>query len=465
MISQNTVSELQEICEPANVLSAASDITGYFAGSPPGDMVLIKPKDEFELSRVAKYATREKLPLYSVRRDSMEVRGDMGGGLLLDLERLKRIKKIDRRNLMAHIYAGVTFEELQAECLKRDCKLLLPAAAASHSVLRTYLDRDVLNGSVCYRAPNLSIFHAITADGRPWISGAQQMSSEGIADFREDQGPQFSLFFGASEDIFGIPYYSIVYLYPLREERRVLAFGFDDLTAAKDLAYKVSREEHCFECFTANARYLSVLCAKTPAEAATLREDLPAWITAVSLEHHSELVAMWDGFVRRDAETLGGKLLGTEITEMIDARLQTPWYFTERNYLKGAMDHVFGYDQYGRVPQILRIVDKAAGAAGYDAAELGHLIVPVYFGTSAYCESDLYYDRADAAESGRVAEARRGAFSAILEAGSMVDKPTGSVADMVFAKADPGWLTVVKRFKRIIDPDGLMNPGQLIEGV
>ncbi len=465
MISQNTVSELKEICEPANVLSTASDLTAYFAGSPPDDMVLVKPKDEFELSRVAKYATREKLPLYSVRRDAMEVRGDMDGGLLLDLTRLKRIKKIDRRNLMAHIYAGVTFEELQAECLKRDCKLLMPAATASHSVLRSYMDRDVLNGSVCYRAPNLSIFHAITADGRPWISGAQQMSSEGIADFREDQGPQFSLFFGASEDIFGIPYYGIVYVYPLREERRVLAFGFDDLAAAKDLAYKLSREEHCFECFTANARYLSVLCSETPGEAEALRSSLPAWVTAVSLEHRSELVAMWDGFARQDAEALGGRLLGAEVTEMIDARLQTPWYFSERNYLAGRMDHVFGYDHYGRVPQILGAVDAAAEAAGYDAAELGQLIVPVYFGGSAYCESDLYYDPADSAQAGKAAEARRSAFSAILEAGSMVDKPTGAVADMVFAKADPGWLNVVKRFKRIIDPDGLMNPGQLIEGV
>lgn len=106
---------------------------------------------------------------------------------------------------MTCIYAGVTCEALQEERLRRDCKLLLPGVAASRSVLRSYLDRDVLNASVCYWSPNLSIFHAITADGRPWISGAQQMSSEGIADFREDQGPRFPLLFGASEEIFGIP--------------------------------------------------------------------------------------------------------------------------------------------------------------------------------------------------------------------------------------------------------------------
>ncbi len=465
MISGNTLSELTEICGTANVSRTSNDLNSYFTGSPPGELVLVKPKDEFELSRVAKTATRNKIPMYSVRRESMEVRPGMGGGLLLDLSRMERIKRIDRRNLMAHIYAGVTFEGLQAECLKHECKILLPAATASHSVLRSYMDRDVLNGSVCYRAPNLSIFHAITADGRPWISGAQQMSSEGIADFREDQGPQFSLFFGASEDIFGVPYYGIVYVYPLREARRVLAFGFDDLAAAKDLAYKVSREEHCFECFTANARYLSVLCAGSVAEAASLRDVLPAWTTAISLEHHAELVEMWDGFVRADAAELGGKVLAADITDMIDKRLSTPWYFSERDYLKGRMDHVFSYDQYARVPEILGAVSKAAGAAGYDPAEVGQLIVPVYSGGSAYCESDIYYDPADTSQAARASDARRSAFSAVLKAGSMVDKPTGEVADMVFAQADPGWLTIIKRFKRIIDPDGLMNPGQLIEGV
>ncbi len=459
------LTDLAEICGSSNVTDIQGDIAPYFSGSPPDDMALVRPADEFELSKVAKLATRNRLPMYSVKRVPMETRGDMAGGLLLDLERLKRIKRVDRRNLMGHVYAGVTFEELQAACKERDCKILLPAAAASPWVLRSYIDRDILNGSVCYRAPNLSIFHAITADGRPWISGAQQMSSEGIADFREDQGPQFSLFFGASEDIFGIPYYGIVYLYPRREERRVLAFGFDDLAAAKDLAYRVSRDEHCFECFTANARYLSVLCAQNPAKAEELRGQLPAWTTAISLEHHSELVEMWDGFVRRDAAERGGQLLGDDIAEMIDARLQTPWYLRERDYLKGRMDHVFHYDHYGRVPEMLGSVLEAVGSAGYDPAEVGQLIVPVYFGASAYLESDLYYDPGDTENATQAAAARRSAFSAVLAAGSMVDKPTGEVADMVFAKADSGWLTVLQRFKRIIDPDGLMNPGQLIEGV
>ena len=65
----------------------------------------------------------------------------------------------------------------------------------------------------------LSIFHALLADGRLWVSGSQQMADEGHADFREDQGPQLSPFFGASEDIYGIPVYGVVYIYPAREKR------------------------------------------------------------------------------------------------------------------------------------------------------------------------------------------------------------------------------------------------------
>jgi len=36
---------------------------------------------------------------------------------------------------------------------------------------------------------------------------------------------------------------------------------------------------------------------------------------------------------------------------------------------------------------------------------------------------------------------------------------------MVFERVSEGYLKVLKTFKNVVDPDGLMNPEQLLEGV
>lgn len=466
MAAAALVQELAEIVRKENVKTGAAALAGYFADAVKNTgLILVKPADEYELSEVAQAATAAKLPLFSVRRERMDAALASREGLLIDLARMDGIKKIDRRNLMAHIFGGVTYERLQEECLKKDCKLLLPAAATSRSVLRSYLDRDILNGNAGYRFPNLSIFHAILSDGRIWVSGSQQLTEEGIADFREDQGPQFSLFFGASEDIFGIPFYSIVYTYPLRETRRVFLFGFDRPEPAAELAYKLNKDEHCFECVTANSRYLSVLLAEDADGVESLHRKLPAWVTAISLEHHVELVDLWEKYVQEDAKKLGGQPLMGEVIELMDAKFGEPWYIFDRDHLRGRTTIIDHYDFYGRAPGLLAKVRETARSKGYAAEEVGQVIIPVYFGGSCYCESDLYFDPADEAEATKIKDIYAAAYKELLDENTFVDRPTGEVAKMVFGRVNEGYLKVLKTFKNIVDPAGLMNPEQLLEGV
>ncbi len=466
MAAAAMVRELAEYVGADNVKTGAAALAGYFA-DPVSDtgLVVVRPADEYELAEVADAANRAKVPMFSVRREKMENSLASRDGLLLDLSRMDGIKELDRRNLMGHVFAGVTYEQLGAELRKMDCKLLTPANATSRSVLRSYLDRDILNGNAVYRFPNLSIFHAILSDGRIWVSGSQQMTAEGIADFREDQGPQFSLFFGASEDIFGIPFYGIVYIYPIRETRRVLLFGFDELEPAARLACKINRDEHCFESVTANSRYLSVLLGGSRDKAEALREKLPPWTTAVSIEHHAELVDLWEKYVRADADAVGARDLGGELAEMMDRKFQEPWYIFDRDYLRGRTATIQHYDFYGRAPGLLSALRDDAQAKGHAAEEVGQALIPVYFGASCYCESDLFFDPADEAEASRAADICRAAYGKLLNENSFIDRPSGEVAKLVYDRVNEGYMKVLKTFKNIVDPSGLMNPEQLLEGV
>ncbi len=424
------------------------------------ELIRVLPRDNFDLEDVMGLAKEEGLNVFSVRSRYLPPGLEKEMGLLVDPARMDQVKNLDSRNLMASIGAGVTFEQINPLLEEAGMRLLQPACATSPYVLRSYLDRDILVGSVCYRHTQLSIFHAVLADGRLWVSGSNQMSEEGHADFREDQGPQLSLFFGASEDIYGIPVYGIVYTYPIREKRQVMAFGFKELSGALDFSHKVSREDHCFELVGGDSLFWAVLTEKGKEKMEALRDQLPPWTVLVSIEHRAPLVELQSRMVREDARSLGGEILGEGVTARLGSNLGRPWYLWERSRWLGGIKRVFYYTFSHKASAQFQLAAEKASALG--GVQVAQYFVPAFYGGSFFCQSDLHYspDEEEKAE-----KAWGGTYETLLDQGVLVDKPTGELARMVFSRAKPSYLEMIKRLKRILDPEGRLNPGQLLEGI
>ncbi len=464
MIAEGVIKQIAEMVGKENVLQGKAALEKNFPrmGDRP-QLVLVRPRDEYDLAEVADLATQKNIPMYTLRRDKMDPALADKEGILIDVSRMTEIKLIDRRNLTANIGTGVTFEQLIPECLKNDCKLLLPLAATSHQVARTYLDRDALMGCSGFRAPQLTIFHAVLSDGRIWVSGAQQMTEEGMCDFREDQGPQFSLS-SSGRARTSTAYPSTASSIPTRCARRARCSSSPSTTfnrpriwptrwPGKSTASRPSPPTRgTSRCFFPKAR----------AEAEALVAKLPPWLTVVTNEHHQELVDMWSNFAADDAAKLGGKPVEGELVGLIDKQLQKPWYVSDRDYFKGDTKHVFSYDFYSRVPELAKDVAAVAEKNGFAASDLGQIIVPVYYGGSAYIESDIYFNPS---ENDKAEKARLDAFKLLIDKKSFVDKPLGKVADIIYGQADAGYLNTIKLFKKIVDPSGILNPEQLLEGV
>lgn len=463
-MNDSAIKELKRLLGEANVREGASALKPYFAGAEAGgDLVLVTPEDTNALSDAAALCFENEINIFSVKRRHHD--GTLAGkkGVLVDLSKMNQIKKIDFQNLTAFVYGGVTFEQLQKELARENQKVLLPVAGTSPSVLRSYIDRDVLLGEGGYRHPHISVFHAMMANGEKWVSGSQQMTDEGHADFREDQGPQFSQFFGASEDIYGIPYYGLVYTYPVREERRLVAFSFDELAPAKDLLYRVSRAEWCFESFAANAAYLSVILAGgKPGEVDKIKADLAPWTVVFTMEHYRDLVDLWERYITEAAKEAGGRPPSGKVPDMCSDALGRPWYVYDRDYARGRCETVNCYEYFRNVTDTFARIDEQVASTGMKPEDLGKVVVPVYFGANAYCEADLYYPPSEA-ETAETAVLN--SYEALLDAHSFIDRPTGKVADMLYARTDPGYVDMLKLFKRTVDPKGILNPGQLLEGV
>ncbi|MDD5748654.1 MAG: hypothetical protein PHP64_06385, partial [Actinomycetota bacterium] len=345
-------------------------------------------------------------------------------------------------------------------------RLLFPVSGETNSVLRSVIDRELLMGSTCYRHIQLSVFHAMLSNGEIWISGSQQLTDEGHADFREDQGPQFSPFFGASEDIFGIPYYGLVYTYPNREERRILAFGFEELKPACDLLLRVSHAEWCFEAFAANDTFLSLTLANgNPSEVPKIRKKLNPWTVVFSVEHYRDLVDLWEKYIKEEAKEREGKVLRGLIPGKIEESLEKPWFVHDRDFLKGSTRQIYCYQYFKNVENSFGIIDERVKSSGLKEEELGKIVVPVYFGGAAYCEADIYFNADDEKQKNLSEKAYFSAFEKLLDSKAFIDRPVGPVAKMVFERTHPQYLNMIKLFKQTVDPKGLLNPGQLIEGV
>jgi len=467
-MKRNAISELQKRLGSTKIILGKKAISQYFRNSPDEiNLVLALPQTVEELQDIATFSYENEIPIFTVRRRYVEDPSiAKREGILVDLAKMNNIKKIDTKNLIAHIYGGVTFEQLRSELAKFNQRVLYPVTGLSPYVLRSYIDREILMGSGGYRHPHLSIFHAMLANGEIWISGSQQLTDEGHADFREDQGPQFSPFFGASEDIFGIPYYGLVYTYPNREERRILTFGFDELGPAKDLLYRVSHAEWCFEAFAANDRFLSVILSEGKSEnVSSLRKKLKPWTVVFTLEHYRDLVELWERYIKEEAQEAGGKQIKGSVPELIEKALSNPWYLHERDFHKGITKHIFCYQYFKNVEETFGIIDENCQSAKIKPGELGKIVVPSYFGGAAYCEADIYSNPNDEKAESASEKARLSSFEALMDSKAFIDKPTGKVAKMLYGRTHPSYVEMIKLFKRTVDPKGLMNPDSLLEGV
>ena len=105
-----------------------------------------RPQNVDEVQEIVKWANRTGTPLIPVSSGQPHFRGDTiptRGGVVVDLSRMKRIVRINRRNRVAMIEPGVTFAELQSELKKEGMRLPMSLCPrSSKSVIGSCLERE-----------------------------------------------------------------------------------------------------------------------------------------------------------------------------------------------------------------------------------------------------------------------------------------------------------------------------------
>jgi FAD/FMN-containing dehydrogenase len=128
--------------------------------------------------------------------------------------------------------------------------------------------------------------------------------------------------------------------------------------------------------------------------------------------------------------------------------------------VRGSCEDIFFLAPIDKLGKLVGTMDRLAAEAGYTVADRGVYIQPAVQGTSYHCEFNLFYDPNDPGEAQRVKSLAATATRTLMDNGAFFSRPYGDSAREVMSR-DAASVEVLKKLKKIFDPNEVMNPGKL----
>ena len=133
-ISPSEIEELTNLIGKRNLFTESIDIEGYSYDESPlterfMPQVVVKPRDTATVAKVMAFAHKKQIPITPRGAGTGVSGGSMPiyGGIVLSLEKMKRIVEIDTNNSVAVVEPGVTLAQLREELDKHNlCYPLYP---------------------------------------------------------------------------------------------------------------------------------------------------------------------------------------------------------------------------------------------------------------------------------------------------------------------------------------------------
>jgi hypothetical protein len=105
-------------------------------------------------------------------------------------------------------------------------------------------------------------------------------------------------------------------------------------------------------------------------------------------------------------------------------------------------------------------MEEIAARHAYSISDIGSYLQPIEHNRACHLEFHLFYDPANSWEVERVRNLYRDAAIDFLNEGAFFSRPYGELAPILYERA-AGYTTVLKRVKKVFDPNNIMNPGNL----
>lgn len=480
--------ELAKIVSSGNVIDDPDTLATYSCAQsfvrPVRPGYVVRPRNTDEVQALVKWANETLTPLVPVSSGPPRFRGNTvpgtDGAVIVDLTGMNKIRRIDRRNKVAMVEAGITFSELEPELEKEGLRLNIPLLPrSSKSVIGSMLERepvimplsqwDIQDPLLCIEVifGNGDLFRTGSAAGLAgvedqWRRGQAQVSSMGPGQ------TDFARVVQGSQGTMGIVTWATIKceLSPTREKPFWL--GSDSLQKLSEFIYRMMWLRLGNIWLVLNSSNLARILAKDPEEFIRLRSAFPSWVLFFSLAGFENFPEERIEYQEKDIADAAGRL-GVEPVDTISGlsayellgRLGKPSEepYWKIRYKRGCQD-IFFLTTLDRVPEFVTVMYDMAEQSGYPSSDIGIYVQPMVQGTSCHCEFNLFYEPTDVREAARVQELYYLASQALMDAGAFFSRPYGALAELAYRR-DGETTAALRKVKAIFDPNNVMNPGKL----
>ena len=472
-----------------NVTAEPADIKGFAAadGTPRGAVIAIaRPGNTGQLRDLILLARERGLNLVFSSSTPPRYRGDTTpdeDGVIVDLSGMDRILRMDRRNKVAYIEPGVTFPELVEAADREGLKVLMPLLPRrGKSVLASYLEREPITIPKYHwdMTDPLLCTEMVFGSGDLYRTGTagspgnlRQQLEVGLA-HKNPMGPGAADFVrmvqGSQGTLAGVTW-GTVKLEVKPTIHRIHFAAHPDLGRLIDFTYRALRRRLADEWLILGDRALAAVIGEDAFQVEDLAGRQERWtvVFGVSGYRHlpGERVAVQEKELGKAAQASGVRIT-SEVpgcpARKIEGKLSgpsgDPCY---RTVPRGAFRELFFLAPLDRAGGLIELTRGCCEAGGYPPDELGVYIQPVQQGRTAHVELTLYHDPADAAGSERTAAVIEKAGPELDAAGAFFSRPYGAWSRFAYRDC-PDTVEALKKVKRIMDPDNVLNRGKLCFG-
>jgi len=431
----------------------------YLYGRDPGLMpphepeYVVMPKTTEEVQEIVKLANRQKVPVVP-KGAGLSLTGlviPQRGGILLDMKRMDKILEVNDKAGYVIVEGGTTHATLKNHLMKHYPHL-------RHSIPDSPPIATIVANAVIHGQGRLTQQHGFNSDmvsGLEVVLGTGEVCRIGscaVSQYWFSKGPPmpdltglFLGWFGTTGVITKLG----MKLYPCKKIRDAMMFLTDRADLVPDIMRKLGRTEMMEDIVSSfaplplrlkgNFNILIIITGDSEEEVEFKRKM--AWDT------------LWEYFESRD----GGFL--SVPPDMKPALLAMPSKDTTRfadTSKGGGFEYSGPITPIDKYPEFIAKLEELASKYKLFYASSARVIDG---GHSMMFSFSYTFNRADPDSMVRVKTALDEAAEFALEQGGVIWKPNIDEQKMVMERMDPNTLKLMMKLKELLDPNGIMNPG------
>lgn len=446
---------------------------------------VVRPNNAEEIFKIVNLARESDTPLVPISSGPPHFRGDtvpgVGGAIIVDLSRLKKIIHIDRKNRIAMFEPGVTFNELSESVAREGLRLNMPLLPRmSKSVVGSLLEREpVLMPKYHWDiADPLACTEIIFGTGEIFRTGAaagsgsieEQWTAGGAQ--KEAAGPSAASWYRiiqGSQGTMGIVTWVSARCELLPKLEEPFFITSSQLGKILEMVHWLIRLRLVNECFVLNPTNLALIVTpKNSENYQKIKGGLPPWILFFNIAAYDYFPQERINGQKKNMEELAQRLAlepkqslngitSKQFLKMVQHPSEEPYW---KLRFKGGCQDIFFLTIFNQLSELIQTMLSSASASNYPIDEIGIYLQPIVQGVNCHCEFNLFYDPENGIEQARVRELTLSATQRLMANGAFFSRPYGECTRTILNR-DAGTLNILKKIKGIVDPKNIMNPGKL----